>query len=198
MIVVRHRVNTRAALEATDTRLGVEIDLRTRGGELVLRHDLLADGEPFLPWLDSYRHRLLVLNVKEEGIEDIVLPLLSARGIGEFFLLDQSFPFLVRTLRRGERRCAVRVSDLEDTGTALRLAGQAEWVWLDCFHGFPLPSAGLAILREAGYRLCLVSPELHSAGRTSEIGAFRRAFGGLEADAVCTKMPEEWEGTGDR
>ncbi|WP_216073237.1 hypothetical protein, partial [Acinetobacter nosocomialis] len=73
-------------------------------------HDPFVAGERFDDWLRGYRHGTLILNVKEEGLEDALLARMQAAGISDFFFLDQSFPFLVRTSRRGERRCAVRVS----------------------------------------------------------------------------------------
>ncbi|MFX5705872.1 hypothetical protein ABTE52_23065, partial [Acinetobacter baumannii] len=76
----------------------------------------------------------------EEGLEDALLARMQAAGISDFFFLDQSFPFLVRTSRRGERRCAVRVAEFETVDTALTLAGSIDWVWVDCFTRFPLES----------------------------------------------------------
>ena len=58
--------------------------------------------------------------------------------IKSFFFLDQSFPFLVKTLFSGERRCAIRVSEYESVETALSLRGLAEWIWIDVFNKFPI------------------------------------------------------------
>ena len=38
---------------------------------------LLVGGEEFVQWLDGYRHGTLILNVKEEGLEDRLLDLIS-------------------------------------------------------------------------------------------------------------------------
>lgn len=193
MIIVRHRRNTLEELRATPQDLGIELDLRSRGEELIIHHDAFVDGERFEDWLDGYRHGLLILNVKEEGLEDRLIALMRERGIEDYFFLDQSFPFLVRTARRGESRCAVRVSEFESIDTALSLAGQINWVWVDCFTRFPLDGAQARRLQDAGFKLCLVSPELQGRSST-EIAELRALLAreGIAAEAVCTKEPALW------
>ena len=197
MILVAHRRNTVDLLRATPSDLGVEMDVRTRGDRLVVTHDPFTDGPDLDVWLRAWSHRLLIVNTKEEGLEERIEAVLAAAGVQDWFFLDQTFPFLMRTLRRGQDRVAVRVSDYEHPGTAMALAGRARWVWLDGFHGFPVADEVVAALRGAGYRICLVSPELH--GRDpGEIDAWRgRAqalglFDAGDAVAVCTRHPERW------
>ncbi len=194
MIVVRHRRNTLEELRATDPALGIEVDIRSHGERLIIHHDAFVDGEDFERWLDGYRHRLLILNVKEEGLEARLMALMRERGIEDWFFLDQSFPFLVRTARAGESRCAVRVSEFESVDTALALAGLVRWVWVDCFTRFPLDRAQAARLHAAGFALCLVSPELQGRDAATAIPALRAqlAAEGIAPDAVCTKEPALW------
>ncbi|NUB05069.1 hypothetical protein FW320_02525 [Azospirillum sp. Vi22] len=193
MKIIRHRRNTLAELQATPTELGVEVDIRSQGTELVIHHDPFVAGEPFEAWIAAYRHGTLILNVKEEGLETRLLALMERHGITDFFFLDQSFPFLVKTANQGERRCAVRVSEFESVDTALTLAGRIEWVWVDCFTRFPLDAVQAARLQDAGLKLCLVSPELQGRG-TAGIADMRRLLEreGIVAEAVCTKEPEAW------
>lgn len=194
MIVVHHRVNDPARLMSIPQTEGLEIDVRTHMGRLVLAHDPFQDGPAFDELLDAFRHSLLIVNVKEEGLEPYVLPLLRERGIEDFFLLDQGTPFLVRTVRAGEGRVAVRVSEYEGLEGARRLAGLARWLWLDPFLGWPAPEEALRLLREDGTRICLVSPELHAPERAAEIGGFQRVVARCPIDAVCTRQPERWRG----
>jgi hypothetical protein len=191
--LIAHRRNRIDELVATPPELGVEVDVRSGGGRLFLHHDPFAEGEDFEAWLDHYRHGTLILNVKEEGLEARLLALMAERGIDRFFLLDQSFPFLIGTARQGERRSAVRVSEYEAIETALRVAPLIDWAWIDCFSRFPLDRAGAARLGEAGLRLCLVSPELQGRA-VEEIGALRSILEerAIAADAVCTKRPDLW------
>lgn len=195
MKIIAHRRNTIADLEATPAKYGIEMDLRSYGTELVVHHEPFTRGVAFADWLDHFHHGTLILNVKEEGLEDSVLELVRARSIEDYFFLDQSFPFLVKTVHTGERRCAVRVSEFESIDTALSLAGKAQWVWVDCFTRFPLSGEEAQRLQNAGMRLCLVSPELQGFEAMGHIPPMRAMLAreGINADAVCTKRPDLWE-----
>ncbi len=197
-IVIMHRRNTRQSLRETPSFYGVEVDIRSRGSELIVHHDAFAAGEPFADWLSAYSHRLLILNVKEEGLEAALLKLMKDRHIEDFFFLDQSFPFLIRTARTGERRCAVRVSEFESIETALALADLVDWVWVDCFSRFPLSGDDAMRLQKAGLRLCLVSPQLQGRDPEQEIPTLRTFLRAekIAPAAVCTKRPELWAASG--
>ncbi|MES2887700.1 MAG: phosphatidylinositol-specific phospholipase C/glycerophosphodiester phosphodiesterase family protein [Pseudomonadota bacterium] len=195
MNVISHRRNTLLDLLATDPRHGVEVDVRSDGGRLMIHHDPFAPGESFDDWIAEYRHGTLILNVKEEGLESRLIALMQSRGIEDYFFLDQSFPFLVKWARAQERRCAVRVSEFESIDTALSLAGQVDWVWVDCFTHFPLSQQDARRLQDASFKLCLVSPELQGRDAELEIPQLRSLLAqrSIVAQAVCTKRPDLWE-----
>lgn len=194
MEIIVHRRNTAALLAETPIEFGIEIDVRSRGRRLILSHDAYTDGEDLERWLDYYHHGRIILNVKEEGLEERLLALMADRQIEEFFFLDQSFPFLLRTLQAGETRCAVRVSEYESVNTALTLAGMARWAWVDCFTDTPFDPDGAHALVNSGYDLCLVSPELQGRNPDVEITRIRRHFAenSIPVAAVCTKVPHLW------
>ncbi|MDN8034174.1 phosphatidylinositol-specific phospholipase C/glycerophosphodiester phosphodiesterase family protein [Burkholderia vietnamiensis] len=195
MKLISHRRNTIEELEATPRRYGVEVDIRSQGDVLTIHHDPFVPGTPFDEWLAAYEHGTLILNVKEEGLEGRLIDLMAAKGLNDFFFLDQSFPFIVRWSRTGERRCAVRVSEFESIETALTLTGRVDWVWVDCFTHFALKGEDAARLKAAGFKLCLVSPELQGRDAEVEISQLVEvlAMRNIEADAVCTKRPDLWE-----
>lgn len=194
MKIIAHRRNLRSELEATPTAFGVEVDLRSQGDRLIIHHDPFVAGEDFNDWIDAYRHGTLILNVKEEGLEARLIETMRERRIDDYFFLDQSFPFLVKWSRAGERRCAVRVSEFENVDSAMSLAGRIDWVWVDCFTRFPVGGDEAARLQGAGFRLCLVSPELQGRPADTEIPAMRTLLEreGIRAEAVCTKRPDLW------
>jgi len=195
MKLIAHRRNTIAELNTTPVRYGVEVDIRSHGDKLVIHHDPFAAGEPFEAWLAAYRHGTLILNVKEEGLEARLIDLMQRAGIEDYFFLDQSFPFLVKYSKLGVHRCAVRVSEFESTQTALTLAGKVDWAWVDCFTQFPLSHDDARKLQEAGFKLCLVSPELQGRDAETEIAQLVQMLHerNIRAEAVCTKMPDLWE-----
>ncbi|MCA9573829.1 MAG: hypothetical protein R3B40_15220 [Polyangiales bacterium] len=193
MIRVAHRINTIEALRRTPKHLGVEVDVRSEGGRLHLHHDPFVPGEDFVTWLAEYEHQLLILNVKEDGLEDRLRSTLSERGIDAFFFLDQPFPTMLKTARQGERRCAVRFSEYEALASVLAVRGLVDWVWVDGFQRHPLDATSAQALRAAGFRTCLVSPELQSEGlETDAIERLRARLEGVPFDAVCTKAPDRW------
>ena len=192
---ILHRVNTKDALLKAPREFGVEVDIRTRGNQLIMHHDPFQEGEDFEDWLEVYHHGILILNVKEEGLEERLIEIMQSKGIKDYFFLDQSFPFLVKWANAGERRCAARVSEFESIESALTLAGKVDWVWVDCFTHFPLTHKDTQRLKEVGFKLCLVSPELQ--GRDAEFGipllANLLKERNIVLEAVCTKCPDLWE-----
>lgn len=195
MKLIAHRRNTIADLRTTNPKYGVEVDIRSHGPHLVIHHDPFVNGERFEEWINAYHHGTLILNVKEEGLEARLIALMQAKGINDYFFLDQSFPFLVKWSKVGERRCAVRVSEFESIDTALSLAGKVDWVWVDCFTHFPLSNDDARQLKQAGFKLCLVSPELQGRDAEVEIPQMAAMLNerNIEADAICTKRTDLWE-----
>jgi hypothetical protein len=192
---ILHRVNTKKDLLRTSSEFGVEVDIRSNGGELYIHHDPFLNGENFEDWLKSYNHAILILNVKEEGLESRLISLMQKYGVDDYFFLDQSFPFLVRTATKGEKRCAIRVSEFENIETAMTLAGKIDWVWVDCFTRFPLTNEEARRLQvDGGFKLCFVSPELQGRTSLDGIKQYREAIKslGIKGDAVCTKHPDLW------
>ena len=184
MQIVAHRINTVERLRRLPTHWGVELDLRADGSELILNHDPFKGGERFVDYLAEYRHGLMVLNIKEAGIEDEVLRLVRARGLTDCFLLDVEFPYLYRAARKGERAIAVRYSEDECIETVLKYKGRVDWVWIDTISRLPLDAQVVEQLR--GFKTCLVCPERW--GRPQDIPAYRKQLAelGMQIDAVMT------------
>lgn len=191
MQFIAHRINTIAQLQRVPVEYGVELDLRDRGERLILQHDPFGDGEDFERYLEHYRHGLLILNVKSERIEHRVLDAVRAAGVSNYFFLDCSFPMIRTLVRSGERRIAVRFSEYEPVESALALAGQVDWVWVDCFTRQPLDDRTYGLLKPH-FKLCAVSPELQGRD-VSTIAEYRRQLADYPVDAVCTKRPDLWQ-----
>jgi hypothetical protein len=191
MLMIAHRVNTVAQLRNTPVEFGVELDLRDRGDRLILQHDPFSDGEDFTDYLHEYRHALMILNIKSERIEGRVLELMQRFGVARYFFLDSSFPMIRTLVRQGERQIAVRYSEFEPLESALALAGQVEWVWIDCFTKMPLDAVSYQRLKRH-FKLCGVSPELQ--GRPVEtIADYANQLATFPLDAICTKRPDLWQ-----
>lgn len=194
MIIISHRINTIEDLRKTPRHLGVEVDIRSHLEKLITVHDPFSPGENFQDWLKYFDHAFAIFNIKEEGIESYLLKEVEKKGLTSFFLLDLSFPFLIKWIHQGERRVAIRVSCYESHLTALSLRGRADWCWIDCFNKKLIPDKNLIELKEARFKLCFVSPELHGYPE-DDIKPFIDELKKLniEPDAVCTKHKDVWE-----
>ncbi len=193
MKIYKHRVNSKSALETIEPTFGVEIDLRTKSDALILAHDAFAEGELFEDWLTSWRGHPLILNVKEDALEEKILEVLSQYRVTDFFFLDQSYPSIRRVIGMGITKVATRVSDYEDLATALKSG--SDWVWLDSFSGsWEYLMEATKAIEKNGQKSCLVSPELQRLDSRAELERLKTLIteNQLRIDAVCTKRPESW------
>jgi hypothetical protein len=188
MKFIAHRINTIEELRKIPTDFGVEIDVRDFGSELVIQHDPFKGGELLEEYLKNYKHGKLILNIKSEGIELKILELLKKYQVKDYFFLDSSFPMIYFLASQGERNIALRFSELEGLDTLREMRGKVEWVWIDCFTRLPLTQQDFKQLKEWGYKLCLVSPELQ--GREADIAFYNKYLreNKIVMDAVCTKV----------
>ncbi len=196
MLIFNHRINTLSKLKSTPFNVGVEIDLRSSGNDIILQHDPFVGGVLFTEWLEFYQHAGLILNVKEDGLEERVISTLKSYNINNYLFLDQSFPSLVKYFTLGVKKSAVRYSEFESIETIKLLQGKVDWVWVDCFNKYPLTKENEVLLHQMGFRICIVSPELQGRSQDSDVQDAADFFyqNKILVDAVCTKRFEIWNG----
>jgi hypothetical protein len=190
MLLIEHRVNTLTKLQTVPAERGIEVDVRDYDGALRLEHDPFRGGERLEELLAAYHHAFIIFNVKCDGLESHILELVKQYKIENYFFLDVAPPTLIRLARRGLRQIAVRFSEYEPVEAALALAGQVEWVWVDCFNRLPLDEASYTRLRRY-FKICLVSPEMQGFPRQM-IQTFRQQLRTMPVDAVCTDLCQDW------
>ena len=189
MEFIAHRINTLKELKEPDTSYGVELDLRDDlNGRVYISHNPFEPGEDFEEYLKHYQHGTMILNVKSERIEHKILELLKQYDIQNYFFLDSSFPMIKLLSDLGEHNIALRFSELEGLDTIRNMAGKAKWVWVDCFSRLPIDKQSYQELKNMGYRLCMVSPELE--GQPEKLSLYREQLSqeGIVMDAVCSKI----------
>ncbi len=187
MEIIIHRVNKIQKLKKIDQKYGVEIDIRALGSELILNHEPFKEGEKLIDYLDEYNHGTLVLNVKEDGIEENILQMVKQRSqIKSFFLLDVEFPYLYRESRKGEKNIAVRFSEDESIETVKNYVGMVDWVWIDTNTKMPISNNNKNILKN--FKNCLVCPERW--GRPYDIKMYKQKLDsiGFVLDSVMTSL----------
>lgn len=185
---VSHRINTVAELIATPHELGIEVDLRDFGDQIVLAHDPFVGGELFADFLRAYRHAFIILNVKSERVEFRVLELLRQHGVEDYFFLDCSFPMVITLARQGETRIALRYSEYESLESIRLMQDRISWVWVDCFSRMPLSRADFDEIKRMGLKVCLVSPELQGQADKIDEHISDLRSRNIQPDMVCSKI----------
>ena len=192
MIKILHRVNKSSDLKNTPSNLGIEVDIRSNGEELIIHHDPFKKGELFTTWIKSYKHKLIVLNVKEEGLENKILKILKKNKIKNYFFHDQTFSSLLKSKKK--MNVSLRYSEYEDLKKTDELFDNIKWLWIDNFNEIKLKNKFYFFLKKKKVKICIVSPELVNKNRLNEIKKLFLYFkrNNFFIDAVCTKNPEIW------
>lgn len=195
-ILVQHRVNTINDLKSVPLKFGIEVDIREQNSNLICSHDPFSKGESFKDFLSHFNHKFLIANIKEEGIEKNVIACIEENKIENYFLLDVTFPYLVKHFQEGINKIALRVSDFERFDEDLLNQLNIQWIWLDAFEDFPINELKKIKFcsKHKNLKVCLVSPELHmtrskldSKRILDQIKASNYSF-----DAICTKNLMDW------
>lgn len=183
MEIIKHRVN--AVLEI-DSRFGSEIDIRDYNNDLVLSHDNPSRENitlrEFLKKIDM--NKILAINAKTSEIEKELYQIIQKTGIKNYFTFDWSIPALLKALNT-KLVCAYRLSEYEKDRYS-----NCQWVWLDAFHSIWYDKSLTSSLKDEGYKVAIVSPELH--GRKKELNKVKEIVKSGTVDAICTDLPEYW------
>lgn len=204
MIILSHRgcwqrpqeKNSLSAFERSfSLAFGTETDLRDRNGELVISHDpankdALDANLFFLAYAKYDKDLMLALNIKSDGLQKLLLDVLSRHQIKNYFVFDMSVPDMISYINSG-LKVFTRQSEYELNPS---LYENVQGVWMDCFHDEWFDENTIAAHIKSGKKVCIVSPELHK--RT--YGAFwaklkQMSVAGSSDLMLCTDHPEEAE-----
>ena len=193
MIFINHRVNSINKLMNTSKEFGVEVDLRSYNKKIYLHHEPFRKGEFLKDWIKYYDHKMLILNVKEEGLEKSIIKILKKNKIRNFFFHDQTFSTLLKNMHK--TNVSIRYSEYEDIKKRNYLFKRIKWLWLDNFTHIELGKKFYNYLKHKRIKICMVSPELIKKKRQNEIKRTISSFKkkGIIIDAVCTKKPRLWK-----
>ena len=156
--LIVHRVNSIEILNSIDTALGCEIDIRTDGSKLILNHNPFKKGDNLVDYLDEYHHGTLVLNIKETGIESIVLEEVQKRNIKSYFLLDVEMPYLIKAFIKNKKKLAVRFSEYEPIENVVVFKNKFNWIWVDSITKVPITDENFQTINK--FNVCVVCPSL--------------------------------------
>lgn len=192
MLIIKHRINTISELKKTPKIFGVEIDLRSNKKNIYLHHNPFLKGVPLTNWVKHYDHKLIVLNVKEEGLESNIIKILKKNKIKNYFFHDQTFSTLLKNKRK--TKVSIRTSEYEDLKKKNYLFRYIKWLWVDHFNKFELNKQLYNLLKKQKVKICIVSPELINKKYIKKIILLKKILKAKNyiIDAVCTKKPDLW------
>ena len=203
MKIVAHRGywNTeieRNSLLALQTALkkgyGFESDVRDYEGKLVISHNIAdassTEAEEIFRCLAENKDRYcFAINVKADGLKDLLLEYITRYRITNYFLFDMSVPQMIE-FDELRLRYFTRQSEVEPVPC---MYDRAAGVWIDGFWGTSWITEELLKEHiENGKEVCIVSPDLH--GREDyrnfweQLKNYRIDFSKV---MLCTDHPDE-------
>lgn len=173
-----------------ESGFGTETDIRDRGGDLIISHDMPQGGElalgEVLQMMEG-RDLPLAINIKADGLAKSLLEIMRAAGHTNWFTFDMAVPDMIAQLRLGIP-VFTRCSEYEPAPVCLDCSAG---VWLDGFESEWYSMNDIAEFLRLGKKVCIVSPELH--GRDPEALWNRLVKSGMVANSdlmICTDRPD--------
>lgn len=170
MLKIIHRINTIKELKTIDSQYWIELDLRWYWKDIILNHEALEIWDNFEEYLKYYKHKFLILNIKESGIEDRVVELMKKFKINNYFLLDCEFPYIYKVTREWNRNIAIRYSEDEPIEQAELYKDKVDYLFIDTNTKLPLNEEN--IKKIDWFKTCLVSPDRW--GRPEDIVKYKK------------------------
>lgn len=202
MLVLAHRGYWNSSIErnspkairtALEKGYGFESDVRDYMGKMVISHNIAdsscQEAEEVFRWLRDFNdEHCFAINIKADGLKDILKNYFEQYGIENYFLFDMSVPQMVEFREMG-LRYFTRQSEVEQEPC---LYDDAAGVWVDGFWSTDWITEELvAGHMAAGKEVCLVSPDLHG----KDYMDFWQMVKGWQVDSskllLCTDHPDE-------
>lgn len=153
-----------AFIRSSQQGFGIETDIRDYEGKLVIAHNVPTPGEPLMlfdDFLQLYLRyatpRYLAINIKSDGLQELLLQALKRSQIEKYFVFDMSVPDTLAYRQKGIRFFS-RVSEYEEQPVMFE---HCDGIWVDAFHSIWYRTRDLYCYLEKRKKICIVSPELH-------------------------------------
>lgn len=197
MIILSHRgywvspeeKNTEKAFSRSfSLGFGTETDVRDCLGKLVISHDMPGGMEMTLQELLSLtngKKLLLAINIKSDGLADLLNHLMTDYERSSWFAFDMSITDMRAHLNAGNPVFA-RMSEVERDPAWF---DQIQGIWLDSFDGEWFGCDLIRNLLDQRKQVCVVSSELHGRDQTN-LWSKLRPLAQEDRLILCTDLPE--------
>ena len=155
--------NTTKAFERSfSLGFGTETDIRDFNGDLVISHDVATEKsiklDTFFQVFSSFDVTLpLALNIKSDGLQELLKKYLLKYNIKNYFVFDMSVPDTLGYLKKGIN-FYTRQSEYEINPPLYK---KSKGVWMDEFLQHWITKETINNHINNGKSVCIVSPELH-------------------------------------
>lgn len=174
---------------------GFESDVRDYMGKMVISHNPAEedspDAEQIFKELHNYQDKYcFAINIKADGLKDMLLEQFNKYEIRNYFTFDMSVPQMVEYIEKGIR-VFTRQSEYEREPV---FYNESAGVWIDGFENLDwITEELLAKHIQNGKYVCIVSPELHQRGYLEFWNKLRSMKLNFEYVMLCTDRPWEAE-----
>ena len=179
---------------ALENGYGFESDVRDYCERIVISHNIATasaqDVEEVFQWLQEFDDKYtFAINIKADGLKDILHSFLTIYNIHNYFLFDMSVPQMVEFREMG-LRYFTRQSEVEPEPC---MYDAAAGVWIDGFWSTDwITEELIAGHLEHNKDVCLVSPDLHGK---NDYKVFWQKLKNYNLDTeqllLCTDYPDE-------
>ena len=173
---------------------GLETDIRDLNGKLVVSHDIpiefaLSVDELFTLYKKYGSNFCLAINIKSDGLHELLIKLLDEYDIKNYFLFDMSVPDAVIAKMKG-LNIFTRQSEYEQTCS---LYHYAQGVWMDEFESPWITNEHILEHIKNGKMVCIVSPELHGREYMEKWMIYKELnkIKGIDNVYLCTDFPDK-------
>lgn len=194
MIIVKHKINTLTNLKKIPKIYGVEVDVRFNNKKFILSHENNYKKKKIYldNFLKEFKHKYLILNLKEQHLAKKLLKYMAQKKIENFFLLDL-FPHEIIKLKPKEKICT-RFSYYESLKNLDKIKQFSKWVWVDFLNKRKITKSEFKNLKKLGYNVCVVSPEVAGYKSLKLIKNFVLYLkrNKIYPEMICTKKNRLW------
>lgn len=151
-----------AIQRAVDNGYGFETDFRDCAGQILISHNPPKGNEitaedVFKLYQQAGLHEPLALNIKSDGLQDMMQDLLEKYNIINYFFFDMSVCDTVIYVEK-KLKIASRLSEYEQE---MPFYKDSSTVWIDYFNSDGPTIQKVVQTLDDGKNACVVSPELH-------------------------------------
>lgn len=176
---------------------GTETDIRDFNGELVISHDIPKSSPEELIYVDDFfklyksigNNLPLALNIKSDGLQEMLKNLIIKYDISNYFVFDMSIPDTLGYMKRDIKYFS-RQSDFEIIPSLYK---ECRGVWLDEFVNHWITPEIIEEHFKKNKFVCIVSPELHGRNNIQEWANYKNFITNQFSEnlILCTDNPED-------